>query len=202
MQRKILFVTLVAMLLIGLVVPVAFADGPVQPAAEQYYAGGPKTIKASDLYANLNDGDDTNNPYLIDVRAAADFANGHIKGANNVDVKVLFTAAELAKLPTDGQIVVNCYSGQTSAQVVAALQMLGYDAYSLLYGIPSWGTNDKVTYPFTAAQSGNYPVVTEAATLRVRMPPRPRWAIPSPRLPPPTSPAAPRTSRPPISSPT
>ena len=77
------------------------------------------------LYANLNDGDDTNDPYLIDVRAPEDFANGHIKGANNVDVKALFTAAELAKFPTDGQIVVNCYSGQTSAQVVAALRMLG-----------------------------------------------------------------------------
>jgi rhodanese-related sulfurtransferase len=165
MQRKVLFVMLVAMLLVGLVAPVAFADGPVQPAAEQYYAGGLKTIKAADLYANLNDGDETNDPYLIDVRPAPDFANGHIKGANNVDVKVLFTSAELAKLPTDRQIVVNCYSGQTSAQVVAALQMLGYDAYSLTYGIPSWGTNENVTYPFTADQSGNYPVVTDAATL-------------------------------------
>jgi rhodanese-related sulfurtransferase len=165
MQRRVLLVLLATLLLAGLVAPAVFADGPVQPAAEQYYAGGPKTIKAADLYANLNDGDASNDPYLIDVRAAADFANGHIKGANNVDVKVLFTPAELAKLPADGPIVVNCYSGQTSGQAVAALQMLGYDAYSLTYGIPSWGTNEKVTYPFTADQSGNYAVVTDAATL-------------------------------------
>jgi rhodanese-related sulfurtransferase len=185
MQRKVLFVMLVAMLLIGLVAPVAFADGPVQPAAEQYYSGGLKTIKAADLYANLNDGDTSNDPYLVDLRAAADFANGHIKGANNVDVKTLFTAAELAKLPTDRPIVVNCYSGQTSGQAVAALQMLGYDAYSLTYGIPSWGTNDNVTYPFTATGT----------------PLRRRSAIRSRPLRTLTFREAPRTSRPPTSSP-
>jgi rhodanese-related sulfurtransferase len=165
MQKKIVFVMLVALTLMALIAPAALAQEPVQAAAEAYYAGGPKTIKAQDVFANFNDGDATNDPYLIDVRAAADFANGHIKGANNADVKTLFTPAELAKLPKDQQIVVNCYSGQTSGQVVAALRMLGYDAYSLLYGIPSWGTNENVTYPFTADQSGNYPVVTEAATL-------------------------------------
>ena len=46
---------------------------------------------------------------MIDIRAAADYANGHMPGAINVDPKVLFTPAELAKLPKGKQIVVNCY---------------------------------------------------------------------------------------------
>ena len=41
----------------------------------------------------------------------------------------------LKSLPTDKKIVVYCYTGQTSAQTSAYLGVLGYDAYSLLYGV-------------------------------------------------------------------
>ena len=43
--------------------------------------------------------------------------------------------------------------------------MMGYDAYNLLYAVPSWGTNEKVTYPFKADQSGNYKITTDPAQL-------------------------------------
>lgn len=164
-MKRIIPLLSIVVLLLGLTVSAAFADGPVQAAAEQYFSGGTKNMKAADLYANLNDGDASNDPFLLDIRAAADFANGHIKGATNIAGKELFTAANLALLPKDKAIAVNCYTGQTASQTVAALRMMGYDAYNLTYGIPSWGHNDKVTYPFTAAQSGNYRVSTEAATL-------------------------------------
>ena len=76
---------------------------------------------------------------MVDIRAAADYANGHIPGAINIVGKDLFTTDGLAKLPKDKQIVLNCYSGQTASQSTAALQMMGYDAYNLLYAAPSWG---------------------------------------------------------------
>jgi rhodanese-related sulfurtransferase len=164
MKRFILVLSIVAVLL-GFTAGAAFADSPVQAAAEKYFAGGTKTIKAADLYANLNDGDASNDPFLLDIRAAADFANGHIKGATNIAGKELFVADKLAQLPKDKQIVVNCYTGQTASQTVAGLRMMGYDAYNLLYAVPSWGTNEKVTYSFKAEQTGNYKVSTEAATL-------------------------------------
>ena len=167
MSRKVVMTILAIILLLGLTANTVFAQAgtPVQPAAEKYFAGGTKNIAAKDLYTNLNDGDKSNDPFMIDIRAAADYANGHMPGAINVDPKVLFTPAELAKLPKGKQIVVNCYSAQTSSQTVAGLRMLGYDAYSMLYGIPGWGTNDKVTYPFTASQSGKYAVSKDAAQL-------------------------------------
>ncbi len=164
MKRIVILLSVVALLL-GFTAGAAFADGPVQAAAEKYFAGGTKNIKAADLYANLNDGDASNDPYLLDIRAAADFANGHIKGATNIAGKELFTADNLAKLPKDKAIVVNCYTGQTASQTVAALRMMGYDAYNLLYGIAGWGVNDKITYAFKAEQSGKYKVSTEAAML-------------------------------------
>lgn len=163
---KRFFVSLsVVVLMLGLSISAAFAEGPVQAAAEAYFAGGAKTIKAADLFANLNDGDTSNDPFRVDIRAAADYANGHIPGAINIAGKDLFNAENLAKLPKDKAIVLNCYSGQTASQVTAALRMLGYDAYNLLYGIPSWGTNEAITYPFKADQSGKYAVSTEAAQL-------------------------------------
>ncbi len=43
-------------------------------------------------------------------------------------------AEDLKTLPTDKTIVVYCYTGQTSANMAAYLQVLGYDAKSLLFG--------------------------------------------------------------------
>ena len=157
-MKRFALLALLVIVLFSVIAPAALAQGgnPVQAAAQEYFAGGVKTIKAADLFANLNDGDASNDPFMVDNRAPEDYANGHMPGAINIPGKVLFTADGLAKLPKDKQIVLNCYSGQTASQTTAALRMMGYDAYNLLYAVPSWGTNEKVTYPFTAEQSGNY----------------------------------------------
>ncbi len=167
MSRRMLFTVLAVLLMVSLFVVPAGAQSanPVQAAAEKYFTAGAKTIKAADLFANLNDGDDSNNPLVVDLRAAEDYANGHIPGSVNMGAAKLMTAEELAKLPKDRPIVAACYSGQNSAQVTAALRLMGYDAYSLTYGVPSWGVNDKVKYSFSPAQSGNYPVTKDAAQL-------------------------------------
>ena len=39
------------------------------------------------------------------------------------------------QLPTDGIVIVHCYSGQTASQTVAILRLLGYDAYNLSGGM-------------------------------------------------------------------
>ena len=171
-MKRFALLALLVIVLFSVIAPAALAQSgsPVQVAAEQYFAGGTKNIKAADLYANLNDGDASNDPFMVDIRAPEDFANGHIPGAVNIPGKVLFTAAGLAKLPKDKQIVLNCYSGQTASQSTAGLQMMGYDAYNLLYAVPSWGTNEKVTYPFKADQSGNYKYSTDPAQLEGSFP--------------------------------
>lgn len=61
---------------------------------------------------------------------------GHINGAMQYSPKAAFTLdADLTTLPTDKKIAVYCYTGQTSAHVAAYLRVLGYDAYSILYGV-------------------------------------------------------------------
>jgi rhodanese-related sulfurtransferase len=112
--------------------------GSVAGAAEAYFAAGPRTIGAGDVYGNLNDGDSENDPYIISLRSGEDYARGHIPGAVNMSVTEMFGAQSLATIPPDRQVVVACYTGQTAAQATAGLNMLGYDAYSLLFGMSSW----------------------------------------------------------------
>ena len=71
---------------------------------------------------------------FLSIRTAEDFAQGHIEGAINIPwgkgMQVDFDV-----LPMDKTIIVYCYSGQTAAQTVAVMRLLGYDAYSLTGGI-------------------------------------------------------------------
>jgi rhodanese-related sulfurtransferase len=117
----------------------------VVDAANAYFDVGLKTIQAPALYENLNDGDESNDPYIISVRKPEDYAAGHLPGAVWYDAKALFTPASLSTLPNDRPIVVYCYSGQTASQVVSVLNMLGYDAYNLQSGMGNW-TNDPAVY--------------------------------------------------------
>lgn len=179
MRTKSLFVFIAILALVSLTVGSALAAGPVQTAAETYFAGGTKNMKAADLFANLNDGDTSNDPMRIDIRQAADYEKGHIPGAINMPGTSIFTPENLAKLPKDKAIVLNCYTGQTASQATAALRMMGYDAYNLLYGIPSWGTAEGIAYSFNAGQSGNYKVSTEPAQFEGTFtPPAPLGATP------------------------
>ncbi|MBE0600606.1 MAG: rhodanese-like domain-containing protein [Firmicutes bacterium] len=87
--------------------------------------------------------------FVYDVRQADAYAEGHIQGAVNNPYGAGMEQNFAAQLPTDGIIIVHCYTGQTASQTVAILRLLGYDAYNL-----SGGMNNG----WAAAE---YPVVTD-----------------------------------------
>ena len=146
-RKQALLVALALTLILG-IAPLVSSQGssqnPVQAAAEIVFSGGPRFIQADALYENLNDGDADNDPTIISLRSAEDYAKGHIAGAVWMDVKTLFTLEGLATLPPDRDVVVVCYTGQSASQAAAALNMLGYDAYALLYGMSSWTSDPEV----------------------------------------------------------
>jgi len=130
-------------------------------AANAYFGEGFKLITAGELYDNLNDGDESNDPVILDIRAVQDYERGHLPGAVNVGGGAVFDVGTLTSLPDDDQIIVYCYSGQTSGQVVGVLNMLGYDAYSLKFGMPSWSIvietglwNDNITMDYDTGGVG------------------------------------------------
>lgn len=77
---------------------------------------------------------------VIDVRAEADYLDGHIPGAYHATLQTLIT--DLATIPDDKPYVVACYSGQTAGFAKFAMEMLGYeDVQSLKFGMASWHTS-------------------------------------------------------------
>jgi rhodanese-related sulfurtransferase len=73
--------------------------------------------------------------FLLDNRTPESFAAGHITGAVNIWLKDVLKPENAAKLPKDKTIVVVCWVGHTASQLLTVLQLLGYQAVGLKYGM-------------------------------------------------------------------
>jgi len=89
----------------------------------------------SAVYDNLTDGDDSNNPYIIDLRSADDYAAKHIQGAVNISLGSLMDKVDDGTIPDDQAIVTVCYTGQTASVAASVLNLLGYSASNMLFGM-------------------------------------------------------------------
>lgn len=72
---------------------------------------------------------------IIDVRTPEEFAGGHLEGAINLDVQSASFDALASQLPTDGEYVVYCRSGNRSATAIARLEALGFTTLTNAGGI-------------------------------------------------------------------
>jgi rhodanese-related sulfurtransferase len=130
----------------------------IRIACDNYATAGLKNIKAVDLNALITDGDSNNDPIIISVRKAEDYAKGHIPGAVNIAFTGIAKKENLQKLDLDRQIVVYCYTGRTGSQATAILNVLGYDAKNLLWGMSGWTTDPVVAAKrFDPDTSPDYP---------------------------------------------
>jgi rhodanese-related sulfurtransferase len=73
--------------------------------------------------------------FILDNRTADAYNAGHIPGSVNIWMKELLNPENLAKLPGDRLIVVCCWVGHSASQVVTVLQLIGYRAVGLKYGM-------------------------------------------------------------------
>lgn len=98
----------------------------------------PSLIKATSVYEEL----DKNN-LIIDLRKPDAFANGHIKGAVNVEFSKLpdYFTNEIKPFEYD-RIVIVCYSGQTSSYSASLMRLMGYgNVYAMRWGMSAWDKN-------------------------------------------------------------
>ena len=72
--------------------------------------------------------------YIVDLRAADDYAKGYVKGAVSVPLANLATA--MKSFPKDKTIVLYCYSGQTAAMATVPLKAEGFKLISISTGFP------------------------------------------------------------------
>ena len=84
---------------------------------------------------------------VLDVRTAAEFAEGHIQGAVLIDQgQSDFVEKAKAALPIDKKIAIYCRSGRRSANAAGRLADVGYKCVNLKGGIIAWqGANMPVT---------------------------------------------------------
>jgi rhodanese-related sulfurtransferase len=99
----------------------------------------PKFILATDLNIKIAEDEDMT---IWDIRKAEYYAAGHIPGAINFGLSSLID--NLNKLNPDNPVYVYCDTGHWAAEAAALLQILGYDAYSLKFGICSWSPDETI----------------------------------------------------------
>ncbi len=140
------------------------AETVVTDRVNKVLADGFKGISYADLVAN-----GLENYFIVNYFGQADYLGtgeagvpGHIPGAFQFTPYKSITAdAFLANLPTDKPIVVYCWTGQHSSQVVAALNMLGYEALSLKFGSNALFHSALTAHKWGAGATHDYPLVTD-----------------------------------------
>ncbi len=116
----------------------------LKAAADQYVSNHAPVITAQALFDNLNDGNTANDPVIISVRKAEHYAIGHIPGAINISWKEIAKIENLKKIDPNRQVVTYCYTGHTGQIACTVLNILGYDALNLKFGIMSWTKDQNV----------------------------------------------------------
>ena len=101
--------------LAALMMTATAAAGTVTPAQVAQQIRDPKTA-----------------PFLLDVRTAEEFAEGHVPGATNIPVGEL--EAHLAEVPKDRPVVVYCRVGGRAALASSRLRERGYTNVSEMQG--------------------------------------------------------------------
>ena len=131
----------------------------------------PRVVGAAAVWDFLDA--DPNHYTILDVRTGdyygpgtegangtPDFEDGHSEGAFNVGYKEVVTYCDDNSVT--GPILVYCYTGHTAGYSVAALNLSGYEAYSMSFGFSAWHSDFDM---WTAATSDDYigDFVTDAA---------------------------------------
>ncbi|GJQ61700.1 MAG: hypothetical protein SCALA702_07530 [Melioribacteraceae bacterium] len=102
---------------------------------------------------------------VIDIRAAADFAIGHIPGAVNVTLKDVVDYYENNNLSSKSVVVIACYSGQTAGYATSLLRMKGYsNVKDLKWGMNSW--NDELSKSWSNNIGNNFTGFVTTATAK------------------------------------
>ena len=82
---------------------------------------------------------------IVDVRTPAEYDEGHIENALNVDFKSRSFKSEISKLDRDKKYLIHCRSGVRSRGALSIMVELDFkEIYHLYEGIIGW---DKEGYP-------------------------------------------------------
>jgi rhodanese-related sulfurtransferase len=98
---------------------------------------------------------------IVDVRPIPPGQlGGKIEGSIPMPYYEIMKQENLKRLPKDKKLILVCVTGQTQNLPIVPLRVLGYDAYTMAFGMSSWikgyfGAN----FMRNAISRANYPVV-------------------------------------------
>ena len=75
---------------------------------------------------------------VVDVRTPGEFADGHIPGAINIDVRSVGFDKQISTLDKASPVAVYCRSGRRSKIAASKLSKLGFVVYDLDNGVVNW----------------------------------------------------------------
>jgi len=94
-------------------------------------------IKAADVYTMITE--KKQDFLIVDVRPMPPGQQGgKIAGSIYIPYYEIMKTENLAKLPKDKKLILACVTGQTQNLPIVPLRVLGYDAYTMSFGMTSW----------------------------------------------------------------
>lgn len=83
---------------------------------------------------------------LVDVRTPEEFAEGHLPGALNIDIKSEGFTDKISRIRKSKNVLLYCRSGRRSARAATIMDSLGYSkVYNLEGGYIAWEEKHKET---------------------------------------------------------
>jgi len=129
-MKKLLTITLAAMLLGAACLPARADDKAVIDAMEGYFEfvdyGG------ATIFPEQIPKDEWKKFFVIDARDKGQFEKAHIPGANHIEWRQVL--AQRSSIPKDKPVLIYCNQGTLSAQAGFALRLAGYENVRILQG--------------------------------------------------------------------
>lgn len=92
------------------------------------------TIANADVFTIVTTKDDSYQ--IVDVRDPESYAKGHIEGAINIPWTKIVDEAD--KLDPSKKIVLVCVTGHTAGHASGVVNLIGYEAYNMKFGMSGW----------------------------------------------------------------
>ncbi len=116
------------------------AGSIIKERARAYLAGaGSPIIRSSSIKGIVDDWDHKKAEYqIVDVRSKVDYEAGHVPRAINIPWTEIADTKNLRKLDPHRTVITFSDNGQTGQLAATVLNLLGYNAVNMLFGMMDW----------------------------------------------------------------
>lgn len=117
-------------------------ESMIMAAAQKYFGTeGSPIIRPGDVKTILDNwADEANRNQILDVRSKKDYERGHVPNAISIPLAEIAERKNLAKLDPARTVILCSENGQTGQLATTVLNLLGYRAVNMLFGMMDWNT--------------------------------------------------------------